>query len=265
MLRSYLILNIRSMNELPKMERWLLKIHAAETMSQHDPILERYVSYRAVPAPAGAERFSPYNWRMTEHWWRQLPFGKSVMEHKTALAEIWPDDYEGIVGLPQGEFRSLSWSGDTDGPHPPAFVFVPCYATEDFKGRGLTLDKGTNIRWVVAHRYPEGVSVDEGEDWFLKVHAPEVTQQPGLKRYFSFKAVEPKTGPFVRVSELWYENENAWRKAILESPPEYTKPPWASHDTYPFLRPGKDVVSIFLLESPTDDFKNYLRPYTTTA
>ena len=82
-------------------------------------------------------------------------------------------------------------------------------------------------------RYPEGVSVQEGEDWYVNVHAKEVINQPDLKRYFSFSVIEPKVGPFVRVSELWCENANAWRLAILEAPP--------------------------------DDFARYLRPYLTTA
>jgi len=47
-MRSYLILNLRSMNDLPLLERWLLRDHAAETLSFIEPILDRYVSYRVV-------------------------------------------------------------------------------------------------------------------------------------------------------------------------------------------------------------------------
>lgn len=266
MIRSYLILNIRDMNDLPLLERWLLKDHAAEIISQLDPILERYVSYRALPPPPGAEAFVPYNWRMTEHWWREDPYeGRSIREHGTSIAESWPKDYTDILGLPKGETRSKGWGGTPDGLHPPVFAFVPCHATQDFKGKGLTLHDGTNLRWITAHRYPEGVSVAEGDDWYLNVHAKEVMQQPGLKRFFSFNVIEPRTTPFVRVSELWFENAAAWHKAIIEAPPSYTKPAWARHDSYPFLQPGVDFICQFILEAPTDDFKNYLRPYVTTA
>lgn len=266
MIRSYLILNLSSMNDLPMMERWLLKDHAAEIISQLDPILERYVSYRAVPAPPGSEHFCPYNWRMTEHWWRENPYeGRSILDHGTSIAESWPERYTEILGLPTGEQRSHGWPGRPEGPHPPVFAFVPPHAPNDFKGKGRTLKDGTNLRWVVAHRYPEGVSLQEGEDWFLNVHAKEVCQQPGLKRFFSFNVIEPRTGPFVRISELWYENENGWRDSILTSPPKYTKPAWATYDQYPFLAPGKDFISQFILEAPTDDFKCNLRPYVTTA
>lgn len=264
-MRSYLILNIRSMNDLPLIERWLLRDHCADTLSQHDPILDRYVSYRAVPSPEGAESFHPYNWRMTEHWWRELPFHGNIINQGTSIAERWPATYTDILGLPKGEARSEKWNGKPDGPHPPAFVFVPRRATEDFKGSGITLDSGTNLRWVIAMRYPEGVTEQEGEDWYLNVHAKEVVQQPGLKRFFSFKATPPKTGPFVRVSEQWYENADAWRKSIIESPPKYTKPAWAKYDRYPFLEPAVDFVNQFILEFPTDDFKRYCRPYIHTS
>ena len=129
----------------------------------------------------------------------------------------------------------------------------------------MTLDAGPSIRWLNAIRYPEGVSLEEGEQWYLNTHAPELAQQPGLKRFFSFKVIEPRTGPFVRISELWYDNAHAWRRAVLESPPRYTAPAWANHKRYPFLQPGVDFISQFILEAPTDDFKRALRPYITTA
>ena len=265
MLRSYLILNLTDFNDLPVMERWLLQTHAAETLSMLDPILERYVSYRAVTAPAGAEAFCPYNWRMTEHWWRELPFRGGLMEQGTSIAERWPDRYTDILGLPSGEARSKTWQGSIGGAHPPVFLFTDYRPSEDFKGKGMTLDAGPSLRWLNAIRYPDGVSVAEGEEWYLKVHAPEVARQPGLKRYFSSKALEPHTSPFVRVSELWYDNAHAWRHSVLESPLRYTAPPWAKFTQYPFLQPGIDFISQFLLEAPTDDFKRHLRPYLTTA
>jgi hypothetical protein len=52
MIRSYLILNIRALDYLPLLERWLMKDHAPEIISQPDPILERYVSCRALSRAA---------------------------------------------------------------------------------------------------------------------------------------------------------------------------------------------------------------------
>ena len=107
MLRSYLILNIRSFNDLPH--------------------------------PEGAEAYAPYNWRMTEHWWRDLPYdGKNLMDMKTLLTESWPKNYTDIVGLPAGEVRSYQWGGQSGGPHPPIFAFCPSRPTHDFLGKGRT-------------------------------------------------------------------------------------------------------------------------------
>ena len=58
MIRSYLLVNINDPDEyLPEMERWLFKDHAPDTLSQLAPILDRYVTYRAVPGPRGADKF----------------------------------------------------------------------------------------------------------------------------------------------------------------------------------------------------------------
>jgi hypothetical protein len=263
MIRSYLIVNLTSWDYLPMMERWLYKDHAAETMSQLAPILKRYTTYRAVPAPVGAEDYAYYNWRMTEHWWEQSPFHSGQMGHGSALAEIWPENYADAVGIPRGEnARGEKWATKA-----PAFIFVNPRPSEDFKGKGLRVTDGDILRWVTVFRYPDGVSTEEGDDWYINVHAKEVLNQPGLKRFFSFKAVEPSSqvGPFKRVSELWYENSSAWRKAIIDSPPEYSSPPWASASSYPFLKPGSDFISTFLLERPECDFLKDYRGYNLTA
>jgi hypothetical protein len=263
MIRSYLLINLTSLDYLPMMDRWLYKDHAMETMSQLAPLLHRYTTYRSVQGPEGAEDFALYNWRMTEHWWAESPFKVGVMGHGSAISEVWPDDYNKAVGIPEKEeARGNVWAAKA-----PAFVFVTPRPTEDFKGAGLRIEDGNIIRWVTAFKYPEGVTKEEGDEWYIKVHAPEVCKQPGLKRFFSFRSVDPTpmVGPFVRVSEMWYENHSAWRNAILLNPPKYTKPSWAKHDKYPFLKPGTDFVSMFLLERPECDFLKDYRGYNITA
>lgn len=263
MKRSYLLVNLSSIDYLPMMDRWLYKTHAPEVMSQIGPLLGRYTTYRALPGPEGSQDFEVYNWRMTEHWWRQLPFGKDAVGHGSALKEGYPKAYKKAVGLPETEdVRGKQWQTGA-----PVFVFVDYRAPDDFLGAGLGFEDGNILRWVTVHRYPEGVSVEEGDEWYKEVHAPEVCKQPGLKRFFSYHAVEPSpmTGPFVRVSELWYENHSAWKRAVIDSPPSYTKPSWGNYDKYPFLKPGVDFVSIFLLERPECDFMKDYSGYNVTA
>jgi hypothetical protein len=67
------------------------------------------------------------------------------------------------------------------------------------------------------------------------------------------------------VSELWYENGSAWRKAVVASTRQYTEPPWAKYGKYPFLEPGVDFVSTFLLERPECDFLKDYHGYRITA
>lgn len=262
-IRSYLLVNLTSLNYLPMMERWFYRDKAMETISQLGPMLYRYVTYRALPAPEGGLAFGYYNWRMIEHWWHDSPFRKGL-EYGTALSEYLPPHHNEALGLPldDEDSETREWR-----PPAPVLIFVPTRPTEDFKGAHLSLADGSNLRWITIFRYPEGVSKEEGDDWYINVHAKEVCEQPGLKRFFSFHAIEPSSivGPWARVSELWYEHHEGWRKAVIDSPLRYTRPPWSSFAAYPFLRPGIDFVSTFLLERPECDFLREYRGYTVTA
>ncbi|MCC7196502.1 MAG: hypothetical protein IT356_13190, partial [Gemmatimonadaceae bacterium] len=82
--------------------------------------------------------------------------------------------------------------------------------------------------------------------------------KPGARRF-----THPDTRLFMgwnRIAEQWYESPNAWRRAVIESPPAYTRPRWASHDAYPFLEPGEHFASTFILERPTDDYLRAMPP-----
>ncbi|MPW24740.1 hypothetical protein GC105_02910 [Alkalibaculum sp. M08DMB] len=268
MKRSYLTLNIMDENDLIYMNRWLFKDHAPDTVSQNGPILERYCTYRALPFPQGAKEYGAYNWRMTEHWWREDPWGHidSSENHGSAICEIWPERYNDIIG--QGHAsgaRTGTWKGEPEGDHPPVFTFVPYRPNNCFKGAGITLKEGPFYRFVVQFKYPEGVSYEEGEEWFLNHFAPEVSKQPELLRFFAFKVIEPFAGPFVRVMELWYKDPNSWKKAWVDNIPQISKPSWATYDKAPYLQPYVDWVSIFLEERAECDFLNDYNGYYTTA
>jgi hypothetical protein len=255
-MRGLIIVNIKSMDYLPLMERWLLRDHAAEFVGSVGHSLARYVSHRAVPAPPDAMTYGYYNWRVTEVWMRGSPGGGGGQGGSMHLLSVtWPKDYEKIT---EHSFAAKGWNGRPNGPHPAAQCTIPVRPTNDFKGSELTLGDKNILRWYFVFKYPEGVSVEEGEDWYLNVHAKEAVQQPGLTRFFSYRVMESMPGRppsrWHRLTEQWYESFSGWRESVIESPPKYTKPPWAKYDKYPFFEPYVDFVSTFILEKPTNDF-----------
>jgi hypothetical protein len=203
--KTWFMFHLSDMNDFPFMERWFPRYHAPEVMRR--PLSIRYLGYRVVPAFPGVEHYGYYNYRVHENWSRGDELGGKGSLSLTPL---------------QGRVDAV-------------VTRVPGEPTEDFLGAGLRYEETTVLRWLMFYRYPEGVPVDEGEDWFLNVHAKEVMRQPGLIRFFSSRtlpsdgplpAAPPGQRPFYpnpsplfsanwhRVSEQWYENPNGWRKQL---------------------------------------------------
>lgn len=239
-------------NYIASMERWYYQYHGPEIVRRYGPWLVRHESFMPVCAPPEAQVYGFYNWRVTFGWWRELPKPGPGGNLAFTVPPVWPK---------------------------VATCFVPAEPTEDFMGGEFQPWEKSVLRWFIMFKYPEGVSTEEGERWFLHTHVPEVMTQPGLYRFFSYRVLNeviplPGTWPagkvpppetvlarWDRVCELWYETFDDWRRAVIEAPPRYTKPPWASHETYPFLRPQVDFVSTFLLERPADEFLRDARGY----
>ena len=80
------------------------------------------------------------------------------------------------------------------------------------------------IRFVHFFNYAAGVSVKDGEAWYLREHVPQVKKLPGIRRYLSWQGLEVPdnvrvglpTPPdqFVRRSEVWFDNLEACRQAV---------------------------------------------------
>lgn len=252
MIRSIVMHDI-PMSQIAAMERWYYKDHAPEIVRRYGPWLTRHESYLPVDAPAEARAFGFYNWRVTDGWWREIP-----------------------KPGPQG---ALSFTVPPAIPEVAA-CFVPAQPSEDFMGAHIQPHEKQVLRWFCLLKYPDGVSRAEGDKWLVGTHAPEVMKQPGLYRFFSHRTVDeeirlPGTWPpdaldrvlatlhpkWDRLVELWYESFDDWRRAVIDEPPDYTPPPWATHDRYPFFRPRTDFVSSFILERPTDEFWRDARGY----
>jgi hypothetical protein len=108
----------------------------------------------------------------------------------------------------------------------------------------------THLRWVFFMRYPAGVPLAQGEDWFVHVHAPQLAQASGVRRFVCSRSVDPVTSDraWVRMCEMWFDDYAAWRAAIWTAAPPYTPPGWAKAP--PFI----EYTSIFTGHRPDMDF-----------
>jgi len=256
MIKDVFILNSLDLpNELPAFERWYLRYHAAEVMSNRGPLLVRFIGYRPLPVIPEALEYGYYNQRVTEAWFRSV-------EERPPM----------VIGKPSGilNYRwQAPWAKPPKPPKPgqrptPGVSLTVYTPTPDvFLGGKYTADEKTIIRWYCAMKYPAGVSLEQGEDWFLNVHAKEVLQQPGLMAFFSSRSMDMPGRPatWIRLNELWYEDFDAWKTAVIDSPPKYTQPSWTKYKKYPFLEPYVDFVSTFLMERPDHDYLREAAPY----
>ena len=208
--------------------RWYLRYHSKEVPRFVGPWLRRYETFKPYPPPPEAKKFGAMAGFYTELWY------PSVEDFAEARA-----NYRPYTPPPGG------WPA-ADGQ----VCIVPAMPTEDFLRKEPLPEERHILRWVRMFKYPDGVNVKEADRWYLEMHSQETKQQAGLLKYVSHRAIEkpPVPFPWQRVEELWYEDFDAWRKAVIESPPEYTAPPWRKDE--PFV----DMVSTFVAYKPTYDF-----------
>jgi hypothetical protein len=236
-------------------DQWYRQYHGPEWLRYWGPYMTRYDTFKSYqPPPEALTRFAAYNHRVTDQWF---------------ISEAhWQEAMQGIGGqtLPP----RYEWAGpNPDGPQ-IAVTVIPGRPTEDFVGKTLVHGTKNVVRWFYVFRYPDGITPDEGDKWFLNTHAPEVMKQPGLLRYFSYRTVDSykpdrpndkgRQRQWHRLVEQWYEDLGSWKKNVLESGIKYTPPPWAQTPELPFFKPYSNFISTFIGEVPDIDFIRDSRP-----
>ena len=174
-MRSFILQNFRSDNDRPRIWRWLYKQHVPESISQFMPYCTKYCTYHALPLPEGAQDFGTYNGMMTEHYWLFNIFQckGTGMPSGLAFGEEIPRGLHGADrSAAQQGASPVGLAGESRRYHPVVFSFAPVFWEDDFKGEGRLTDAGANFRWFFLLKYPDGVSVDEGDEWFKEVFAP---------------------------------------------------------------------------------------------
>ena len=123
------------------------------------------------------------------------------------------------------------------------------------------------LRWVFFIRYPDTITIEEGERWYLGTHVPEATSLKNLVSYKTWKGVEvpeelrpgtaehrPNRPRWHRVTELGFKDLAAWKEGqdhrresqLAKGEPVWTPPPYGW--------PGFISETIFLTEEPEYDF-----------
>lgn len=235
-----------------ELDRYYLRYHGPEVVKFSGAWLRKYQLWLPYEPPKEAvERFGAVKGRYAELWFA------SEEEYLDRPA------HGPMTG---GTFKST-------GENKQTVVMVNAKPTEEFYDPDPNPEQTTIFRWVQIMRYPDGVSLEDGERWFLEVHAKEALKQPGLIKFVSHRVLAelgekamqlmqkgmknppssegrggaapsmsemPKMKSWVRVNEYWYKDVEAWRKAVLESPPKYTAPSWGG--IYPYV----EMISTFL-------------------
>jgi hypothetical protein len=226
-----------------ELDRYYLRYHGPEIVKFSGPWLRRYQLWLPYDPPGEAvERFNAVRGR---------------------YAELWFGSAEEYLDRPShGPMSKAAFA--TEGENKQTVVMVNAKPTEEFYDPDPNPEQTSIIRWVQIIRYPDGVSTEDGEKWFLNIHAKEALKQQGLLKFASYRvltevgekmmqmmqksmgassgggAAMPKTKTWARVNEYWYKDMDAWRKAVLDAPPAYTAPSWGG--TYPFV----EMISTFI-------------------
>ena len=248
MIRSFVLHDV-PIDSFAAVERWYWRDHGPEIARRYGPWAARLESYLPIAVPSRAHGFGFMNWRVTEAWWRSLPDG--------------------------------SLDGALAFTATPAWGRVaPCLTrwqpTQDFRGRDLQPGARPALRWVVMHRFPDGVDPDAADAWFVGDHVPALLQGGQAWRCFSYRTEPlvklpghwPEGGALPtdrlmlgwhRLTEFWFDGFSAW-ETWLDAASALPRPAWAE-GAFPFLDAGRNFVSTFILERPADDFLRDHRVY----
>jgi hypothetical protein len=222
------------LNGVEKMEgeRWYFRYHAPEFIRWYGPWLRRYETFNAFDPPAEAmQRYGARPGKYTEMWWGSV------------------NNYRDSRSGSTRPYTPGTWKLSTEVIL-TAMTMIPAYPTDIHTGEEVNLDMPV-VRWMRVFRYPEGVSQEEGDKWYLSVYAEEAKKLPGLIWYVSYKTVDFRTprpsGPYVkwhRVDEMWFPDMATWKKAALEGSVKFTAPSWAKDKQEPFVEMYSDLIRL---------------------
>ena len=275
-MRSLIYVDVVKEDYRIKLENWLYRYHIPDSISQFGPYVSKYAFYSALPTPPEGERFGTTRMQLTEHYWLINPMSddiqfKSLTEYFPTDVLKWqgniPDDNNDEIDKCNSENlegdKARSTGGDNGMP-PFIFTFIPVGWEEDIKGRGRTIEDGPNYRWQFVMKYPDGISLEEGDKWFYEELIPKFKLMPEVNRILTSKVIQNVNNcPFQRVVEMWFDSQSAWYKCAVENAENIEKPAWAKYDKFPYLNPKYEFASIFLSDIARSDNYSQYKGYIT--
>lgn len=234
-IKHYILIELLPGADQLALDRWYMTFHAPQVRRAYQAWQRDYLSFRSYLPPAeAAERYRIANGRMTE-----IHFDAIEDFRESRKNPLYGGDLQSFTPPPGG------WKANT--------LFRSSTATIPVNPDMLYVSKPTPpkelpyLRWIAFLRYPDGVSLADGDAWFDTVHAKEIAALPGLKRFGLYRTIGERA-EYPRVMELWFDGYADWRAAFLSPATRFAAPPWGK--VYPFF----DMRSIFVGENPDVDF-----------
>jgi len=248
-----------------KLKHWLYYHHVPESIAQFGPYVSKYAFYPALPVPPEGERFGGYKMQLTEHYWMVNPMCEEL--NVKTLKEFFPMDvlkWQGTIPEEVSEENMLDGdsarsTGGDNGMPPFIFAFLPISWQKDIKGNGRSMEDGPNYRWQFMIKYPDGVSLEEGDKWFFEKVIPFFEKAPEVNRILTSQVIQSVNGcPFQRTVEMWFDGPNEWYKVAVKEAAAIEKPVWATCNTFPYLKPKFEIASLFLTDiAESDNYTQY--------
>lgn len=247
-----IMIDVPDLTNLNAFDRWYMTYHSRQMHRAMRAWQRHYISYRSyLPPDDVVQRYHVWRGRLTEIYYDNLGAFREGRNNNPFLDMLDP---------PPGGWTDRSFARSQP-------VIVPVNPQEIYLQGHAPPKETPYFRWVIYSRYPDGVSQEEGDKWFLETHVKELAKVAGLRRYVGYRTIPMGTGAdspsrrdakqiqddrprYTRVEELWFDDYSSWRKAFMENAPTFTQPKWAAEF------PHADYVSTFIGENPDVDFIN---------
>jgi hypothetical protein len=273
--RSLIFVRVAKEEYRHKLRHWLYQYHIPNSISQFEPYVSKYAFYAALPTPPGGDDYGAHNNHLAEHYWLVSNFDARV--RNKIFTEFFPPDvlrWQGNIpdvdpgSLPENvdgdRAREADCSAADDTTSPFIFAFVPVWWEDDLKGAGRTVEDGPNYRWMTLIKYPDNISVDEGDEWFFGEFAPAFVNHTSTTRFLTSRVLrEENNCPFHRLFEIWFDGPEEWNAAVRAAATKVKKPEWSTKDVWPYFNRFSEIASMFLSDIAESDNLAQYRGYIT--